>query len=65
MKIKSEVERKFLKAVFEKLGFSPTDSRRIADQLVDADLRGISSHGINCLSWYRGMVEKGILKTYY
>ena len=61
MRIKSEAERKFLEAVFNKLGFSTTDSARIADQLVDADLRGISSHGIHRLSWYRGMVKNHIL----
>ena len=46
MRIQATDERHYLVEVFTKLGFNQDDSQLLADTLVDADLRGISSHGI-------------------
>lgn len=61
MKIAAEAERHFLEAVFTKLNFNETDAKLLADTLVDADLRGISSHGINRLAWYVSMIKDGTI----
>ena len=61
MRVKAEDERKYLETVFDKLGFSQQDGQLLADTLVDADLRGISSHGIQRLAWYRQMIKDGTI----
>ena len=61
MRVKAEDERKYLETVFDKLGFSQQDGQLLADTLVDADLRGISSHGIQRLAWYRRMIKDGTI----
>ena len=52
-----ETERQFLEAVFKAQRFSAKDGALLADTLVDADLRGISSHGIQRLTWYTRMIK--------
>ena len=61
MRINAEDERSYLQNVFDQLGFRKEDGALIADTLVDADLRGISSHGIQRLYWYRSMINDGII----
>ncbi|MHA8111459.1 Ldh family oxidoreductase [Lactobacillaceae bacterium Melli_B4] len=61
MKIKASEELSYLETVFAKSGFSDQDSHLLADTLVDADLRGISSHGIQRLAWYLKMVKDGTI----
>lgn len=61
MRIKEAAERQYLEAVFSKLGFRQSDGQLLADTLVDADLRGISSHGIQRLAWYRRMIKEGTI----
>ena len=57
MRIQATDERHYLVEVFTKFGFNQDDSQLLADTLVDADLRGISSHGIQRLAWYRRMIK--------
>lgn len=61
MRVKANDERQYLENVFDKLGFSEQDGKLLADTLVDADLRGISSHGIQRLAWYRRMIKDGTI----
>lgn len=61
MRIESSSEKSFLEQVFTKTGFSSADSELLADTLTDADLRGISSHGIQRLAWYLNMVKEGTI----
>lgn len=61
MKISATTEQTFLEQVFTKHGFSSENSQLLADTLVDADLRGISSHGIQRLAWYLNMIKKHII----
>ncbi len=47
-----EALRKFTKEVFDRMGCSPEDATLATDVLLNADLRGIDSHGIARLSGY-------------
>ncbi len=62
MRISAEAERQFLEAVFKAQQFSAKDGALLADTLVDADLRGISSHGIQRLAWYTRMIQDHTLE---
>ena len=59
--MKTEVElakiTEFLTRCFVAGGFSSTNARIVTDHLVDAEMRGISSHGINRLGWYLDLVK--------
>ncbi|WP_112240981.1 Ldh family oxidoreductase [Kribbella monticola] len=46
-------------AVFTALGFEPTDSANIAAALVEADLRGVSSHGVMLVPMYVERLNAG------
>ncbi len=55
-------KKTFLEKVFAADGFSEHDGSLLADTLVDADLRGISSHGIQRLAWYTSMIKEHIIE---
>ncbi|HUR42893.1 MAG TPA: Ldh family oxidoreductase [Aestuariivirga sp.] len=59
--MKTEVDlakiNEFLTRCFVAGGFSSTNARIVTDHLVDAEMRGISSHGINRLGWYLELVR--------
>ncbi|MEV6286958.1 Ldh family oxidoreductase [Kribbella sp. NPDC051770] len=46
-------------AVFTALGFEPADAAQIAHSLVEADLRGVSSHGIMLVPMYVERLNAG------
>jgi LDH2 family malate/lactate/ureidoglycolate dehydrogenase len=46
-------------AVFSAVGFDPSDSAKIATALVEADLRGVSSHGIMLVPMYVERLNAG------
>ena len=46
-------------AVFTALGFEPADAGRIAAALVEADLRGVSSHGVMLVPMYVERLNAG------
>lgn len=52
LRIKVSRAKQFIKQIYTNYGFSDQDSALIAKTLVDADLRGISSHGIQRLAMY-------------
>ena len=58
-KIDYAATRAFVEAVFTGYGFSPEESRKIADVLLSADLYGIESHGVQRLIRYYGAIEEG------
>jgi len=59
--VQAEVMRRFCVAACEKVGLSPEHAELLADTLLQADLRGIHSHGVTFLSWYiRGYQARGI-----
>lgn len=54
--------RNFCIKVFQGYGFSEVESTQIADVLLDADLCGIESHGIQRLIRYHKEVTEGMVK---
>ncbi len=62
VRVKAEDLKRFMKAVFEKAGFTPEGAENQADVLVWANLRGVDSHGIQRISWYLELVDKGHMK---
>ncbi len=54
--------REMAALVFRKIGLSPEDSEVTADALLEADLFGIESHGIQRLGMYVFGVESGRIK---
>lgn len=56
--VQADALKGFCQRVFEKMGVSPKDAEVTADVLVEADLRGIDSHGVARLRRYvRGLQE--------
>ena len=53
----------FTKAIFQKIGFSEENSTLATEVLLQADLRGIDSHGIARLSGYVRLWEAGRLNA--
>lgn len=53
--------RAFTQAVFERAGLTPEDAGISADNLVDADLTGVHSHGVMRIPWYAGGIMKGAI----
>jgi LDH2 family malate/lactate/ureidoglycolate dehydrogenase len=51
----------FCRQVFEKAGVSPERAEIVADSLVQADLRGVDSHGVVRTAIYLKRVEAGLL----
>lgn len=62
MRVKAAAEKSFLQQVFAANGFTAENGTLLADTLVDADLRGISSHGIQRLAWYEKMISDKTIK---
>jgi LDH2 family malate/lactate/ureidoglycolate dehydrogenase len=59
--IRAEEARRFVEAVLQGNGVEKGNSAIIADCLVQADLRGVDSHGINRIPSYLGRVRNGVL----
>lgn len=53
----------FMSDVFERLGTPPEDAKICADVLIEADLRGIESHGVGRLKYYYDRIEAGLHQT--
>lgn len=49
--------------IFERLGFTPEGSMLAAKSLTEADLRGVSSHGVLRVPTYAARVEHGVVST--
>ena len=61
IRIHAEPLKAFCRRVFEKLDVPPEDAEVTADNLVLADLRGISSHGVARLRRYVNGLRDGIM----
>ena len=53
----------FCRKVFQGYGFTPEESAQITNVLLDADLSGIESHGIQRLIRYHKEITEGYVKT--
>lgn len=58
--IKSHHLKKFCSDVFQTLGLNENSANIVADNLVEAELRGVRSHGIAKVKDYVKFIEKGI-----
>jgi LDH2 family malate/lactate/ureidoglycolate dehydrogenase len=54
--------RRFGEAVFLAHGLKQADARLVADGLVEADLRGLSSHGVARIPIYAERLRRGLVK---
>lgn len=61
IRIPAEDIHKFISALFERLGVPAADATTASDVLVQADLRGVDSHGINNLFQYIDPLRSGEL----
>jgi LDH2 family malate/lactate/ureidoglycolate dehydrogenase len=53
--------RRLITRIFEAAGISPSDAATVADVLVEADLRGVESHGSTRVAGYVSMIRLGLL----
>lgn len=51
--------RAFAGEVYEHVGVPADDAAVIVDAQLDADLRGVDTHGLQRLPWYVGYIERG------
>ncbi|MCL4535325.1 MAG: Ldh family oxidoreductase [Bacteroidetes bacterium] len=59
-----EVLRSFAAAVFEKVGVSQEDAALVADSLIEANLRGVDTHGVTrMLCVYVKRVQAGLIRA--
>lgn len=58
-RLKIAATQKLFEQIFTSYGFSVEDSRLITTSLIDADLRGIQSHGIQRLRMYNRRIKLG------
>jgi LDH2 family malate/lactate/ureidoglycolate dehydrogenase len=61
--IRAEVARPFCQEVFAKAGVPKDDAFLVADALIDADLRGVSTHGLVRFPVYVTRLRKGLVNA--
>jgi LDH2 family malate/lactate/ureidoglycolate dehydrogenase len=59
-RIPADTLRKVVAGIFQAHGMSPADAGTLADTLVDADLKGIHSHGVMRVPNYVGRIKGGV-----
>lgn len=57
LRLDAKQATQFVEQIFNGYGFSKRNSSLIAASLIDADLRGITSHGIQRLSMYDRKIQ--------
>ncbi|MEK7221045.1 MAG: Ldh family oxidoreductase [candidate division NC10 bacterium] len=61
--VHAEIARPFCQQVFEAAGLSRDDAFLVADALIDADLRGVSTHGLVRFPIYVTRLRKGLVNA--
>jgi LDH2 family malate/lactate/ureidoglycolate dehydrogenase len=59
--IRAERFRPFIASIFRALGVPDTDADTVAEIIVEADLRGVESHGSTRVAGYASMIKLGLL----
>jgi LDH2 family malate/lactate/ureidoglycolate dehydrogenase len=59
--VKAEPLRTLISRLFTAAGASPEDAETVAEVLVEADLRGVESHGSTRVAGYLSMIREGLL----
>jgi LDH2 family malate/lactate/ureidoglycolate dehydrogenase len=60
-RVQANALRDFCAGLFEKVGVPTTDARTVADSLVEADLRGVASHGTTRVGIYLERLQAGLI----
>jgi L-2-hydroxycarboxylate dehydrogenase (NAD+) len=63
LRIEYEKMKSITQNVFLKFGYSQENSEIIADVILESDLRGIESHGVQRLNWYYRHIQQGRIKV--
>jgi len=58
-RIQADLVRRYCVEAFEKVGVPPGDARTVADIQVEADLRGVHTHGSYAILGYIGRIQQG------
>ena len=61
--VRAEAARTFCQAVLEGAGLPTSDAFLVADALIDADLRGVSTHGLVRFPIYVTRVRRGLVRA--
>ncbi len=61
--VRAEAARSFCQQVFEEAGLPKEDAFLVADALIDADLRGVSTHGLVRFPIYVTRLRKGLVNA--
>src|SRR3546814_582973 len=61
--VPADVLRDLAARIFEAHDVPESDAQRVADCLVQADLRGVSSHGVGRIPIYTERLRKGLVKA--
>jgi LDH2 family malate/lactate/ureidoglycolate dehydrogenase len=59
--VRAERLRPFIAAIYRALGVPEADAETVAEILVEADLRGVESHGSTRVAGYASMIKLGLL----
>jgi L-2-hydroxycarboxylate dehydrogenase (NAD+) len=62
-RIEYQKMKNITESVFLKFGYSQEDSKIIADVILESDLRGIESHGVQRLNNYYKLIKQGKVKV--
>lgn len=62
LKVDVSILYEFMTAIFVKAGVKEEEAAIIADSLVQADQRGVHSHGIVCATRYVGLIRSGYMR---
>ena len=60
--ISSDALRAYSRGILEGLEVPPEQAQIVAESLVDADLRGVASHGVNLLALYAARIRAGSMR---
>jgi LDH2 family malate/lactate/ureidoglycolate dehydrogenase len=61
--VRADAARAFCQEVFEKAGLSTGDACLVADALIDADLRGVTTHGLVRFAIYVRRLRNGLVNA--
>lgn len=61
VRVPADPLRRFTAAAFERVGVPPSDAELVADALVEADLRGVETHGLVRLPAYLKRIQAGLV----
>ncbi len=61
IRVPAEAMRDFCRHVFERAGLPAPDALLVADALIDADLRGVSTHGLVRFPIYVARLRRGLI----